>query len=75
VSTAIEELLGRKNSISSQKTEITAVEIRHTDRSTPLYPEKSALTSPTSGGVDVVHALTKAIELLLVISDYPLNLC
>jgi hypothetical protein len=46
----IEELLERKNSNSGLKTEITAVEIRHADHVTPIYPQKLALTSLTSGG-------------------------
>jgi hypothetical protein len=35
---------------------------------TPLYPQKLALTSPTSGGrlVGVVRSRTKATELLVI---------
>jgi hypothetical protein len=35
------------------KTEITAVGNRRADHVTPLYPQKSALTSPTGGGRSV----------------------
>jgi hypothetical protein len=37
--------------------------IRRTDHATPLYPQKLALTSPTSGG----RSRTKATELLFVV--------
>jgi hypothetical protein len=61
-----EELLGRKNSGSGLETEITAVGIRHADHATPLYPQKMALTSPTSGGrsVSIVRSRTKATEFI-----------
>jgi hypothetical protein len=51
---------------SVKKTEITAVGIRRTDHATPLYPQKLALTSPTSGGrsVGIVRSRTKATELV-----------
>jgi hypothetical protein len=47
------------------KTENTAVRIRCADHETPLYPQKLALTSPTSGGrsVGIVCLRTKATEL------------
>jgi hypothetical protein len=48
---AIEELLGKRNSGSSLETENTVVRIRHADNATPLYPQKLALTSPTSDGL------------------------
>jgi hypothetical protein len=40
--------------------------ICHTDHATPLYPQKLALTSPTSGGrsVGIVRSRTKATELV-----------
>jgi hypothetical protein len=40
--------------------------IRLTDHATTLYPQKLALTSPTSGGssVDIVRSRTKATELV-----------
>ena len=43
--------------------------IRCADHMTPLYPQKLALTSPTSGGrsVGIVRLRTKATELLLSI--------
>jgi hypothetical protein len=49
------------------KTEITAEGIRRADNATPLYPQRLALTSPTSGGlsVSIVLSRTKTMELLL----------
>jgi len=43
---------------------LTAVGIRCADHVTPLYPQKLALTSPTSGGysVGIVRSRTKATE-------------
>jgi hypothetical protein len=47
---------GKKNTFTEkvaapvQKAENTAVGIRHADGVAPLYPQKLALTSPTSGG-------------------------
>jgi hypothetical protein len=40
-----------------------------TDHTTPLYPQKLALTSPTSGGrsVGIVHSQSKAKELIIII--------
>jgi hypothetical protein len=54
-----EELLGRNSSGSSLESENTAVEIRHAAYLPPLYPEKLALTSLTSGGrsVGIVRSL------------------
>jgi hypothetical protein len=45
-------------------TENTAVGIRHADHVAPLYAQKLALTSPTSGGhsVGVVRSRTQATE-------------
>jgi hypothetical protein len=39
---------------------------RRTDHATPLYPQKLALTSPTSGGrsVGIVRSRTKVTELV-----------
>jgi hypothetical protein len=64
----IEELLGRKSSGSG-------LEILEYGRRGPsrwprctLYPQKFALTSPTSGGssVGIVHSRTQATEFSLV---------
>jgi hypothetical protein len=43
-----------------------AIGIRCPDHATPLYPQKLAPTSPTSGGclVGIPHSRTKATELL-----------
>ena len=43
---------------------LTAVGTRCADHETPLYPQKLALTSPTSGGrsVGIVRSRTKATE-------------
>jgi hypothetical protein len=51
-----------------QKTEIAAVGIHSADHGTLLYPQKLALTSPTSGdrSVGIVRSRTKATELLLL---------
>jgi hypothetical protein len=48
----------------AKKTEITALGIRHANHVTPLYPQKLALASPTSGGrtVGVVCSRTDATE-------------
>jgi hypothetical protein len=54
--------------------------IRRSDHVTPLYPQKLALTSPTSGGrpVGIVPSLTKPTELLVIITSiisrkFPVN--
>jgi hypothetical protein len=45
------------------KTEITAIEICHTDYVAPHYPQKLALTSPTSDGRSgTVRSRTRATE-------------
>jgi hypothetical protein len=53
-----------------KKSENTAVEIRHAGHLTPLYPQKLALTSPTSGGlsVGIVRSRTKATEFSLCVN-------
>jgi hypothetical protein len=45
--------------------------MRFTDHATSLYPQKLALTSPTSGGrsVGIVRSRTKARILVLLSSD------
>jgi hypothetical protein len=64
-----EELLDRKVAAPVQKTENTAVGIRHADHLAPLYPQKLAITSPTSGGlsVGIVRSLTQTMEFSLVL--------
>ena len=49
---------------------------RCADHVTPLYPQKLALTSPTSGGrsVGIVRSRTKATEFSLVYLCHPLVL-
>jgi hypothetical protein len=49
-----------------------AAGIRRTDHATPLYPQKLALISPTSGGrsVGIVRSRTKATELYIYIYIY-----
>jgi hypothetical protein len=58
---------------SVKKIEITAVGIRHADRVAPLFPQKLALTSPTSGGrsVGIVRSRTQATELVIETLKYP----
>jgi hypothetical protein len=65
----IEELLKEKVAAPDWKTENTALEIRHADYTTPFYPQKLALTSPTSDGrlVGIVRSRTKPTELILFI--------
>jgi hypothetical protein len=66
----IEELLERKNGGSGLEIENTSVGIRRADHVTPLYPQKLALTSPTSGGgsVGIIRSRTKSTEFSLVFS-------
>jgi hypothetical protein len=66
----IEELLERKVAAPVYKSENTAEGIRRVDYATTLYPQKLALTSPTSGGrsVGIIRSRTKATELLVIIT-------
>jgi hypothetical protein len=75
-----EELLGRKSSGSGLENAdygrrgSTALTTRH-----PFYPQKLALTSPTSGGrsVDIVRLRTQATELVFFIQPthpHPISL-
>jgi hypothetical protein len=59
-----------KAAVPVLKTEITVVGMRRTNHATPLYQQKLALTSPTSGSrsVDVFRSRTIATELLLLLS-------
>jgi hypothetical protein len=56
-----EELLDRKVAAPVKKTENTAVGIRDADH---VYPQKLAITSPTSGGrsVGMVRSRTQTME-------------
>jgi hypothetical protein len=53
-----------KISFSMTESEKTAVGIRHADHVAPLYPQKLALTSPTSGSrsVGIVRSRTQTTE-------------
>jgi hypothetical protein len=64
----IQELLERKSSSFGLKIEIKGVGIRRADHMTPLYPQKMALTLPTTGSrsARVVSSQTEARELLLL---------
>jgi len=67
--------LNEKSSGSrSRKQRLTTVGTRCADHVTPLYPQKLALTSPTSGSrsVGIVHMRTKATEFFF--NDYLLRL-
>jgi hypothetical protein len=56
--------LEEKIAASVFKTENTALRIRRTDHPIPLFSQKLALTSPTSGGwsVGIVRSWTEATE-------------
>jgi hypothetical protein len=63
-----EELLDRKVAAPVQKTENTAVGIRHADHVAPFYPLKLAISSPTSGGrsVGIVRSRTQTTDLFYI---------
>jgi hypothetical protein len=63
-----EELLDRKVAAPVQKKENTAVGIRHAYH-VANYPQKLAITSPTSGGrsVGIVRSRTQTMEFSLVL--------
>jgi hypothetical protein len=67
-----EELLDGKVAVSVQKTENTAVGIRHADHVSLSIRKKLAITSPTSGGrsVGIVRSRTQIMEFSLVFSLY-----
>jgi hypothetical protein len=56
--------LEEKVAAQNYKTENMSVGIRSADNATPLYPQKLAVTSPTSGGrsVGIVRSRTQATE-------------
>jgi hypothetical protein len=64
-----EELLDRKVAAPVYKTENTTVGIRHADHVATLYPQKLAITSPTSGGrsVAIVRSRTQTMEFCLFV--------
>jgi hypothetical protein len=71
----IEELFGRKSSgFSLESREYGRKEPSRSPRGT-LYPQKLALTSPTSGGrsVGIVRSRTQATEFSLVIEHVNVN--
>jgi hypothetical protein len=61
-----EELLDRKVAAPVLKSVDTAVGIRHADLVALFYPQKLAITSPTSGGrsVGIVRLRTETTELV-----------
>jgi hypothetical protein len=66
-----EELLDRKVAAPVEKTENTAVGIRHADHVALSIRKKLAITSPTSGGrlVGIVRSRTHTMEFLSIISS------
>jgi hypothetical protein len=73
----VEELLERKNSVSGLEIREYGLGIRHADH-VALYPQKLALTWPTSGGrsVGIVRSRTQVTEFSLVITgNYRENVC
>jgi hypothetical protein len=68
-----EELRDRKVKTPVQKTENTAVGIRHADHVAPFIRKKLALTSPTCGGrsVGIVRSRTQTMEFVLFVFAVP----
>jgi hypothetical protein len=66
-----EELLERKSSGSGTENRDYSPWIFRADYATPLYPQDSALTSPTRCGrlASIVCSQTKGTELLLLLSS------
>jgi hypothetical protein len=73
---ANEELLGRKGSGSSLKTENTAMEIHCSNNANTLSPERVALTSPTSGSrsVGIVRSRTNAMGFVVCFVSFLIKL-
>jgi hypothetical protein len=66
---SVEEKKKKKVAVPGlENRDLTAVGTHCTDHVTPLYPQKLALTSPTSGGrsVGIVRSPAKAMEFSLV---------
>jgi hypothetical protein len=63
--------------ITQSGTEDMAVGIRQADQVAPLYPQKLALTSPTSGGrsVGIVLSRTQAMEFFLTLLSHQSLIC
>jgi hypothetical protein len=66
------KLLDRKVAAPVEKTENTAVGIRHADHVTPSISKKLAITSPTNGGrsVGIVRSRTQTMEFVLFIAKH-----
>jgi hypothetical protein len=71
--TTTEELLDRKVAAPVYKTENTAAGFRHADHVAPLYPQKLAITSPTSGSrsIGIVRSQTQTMEFSFLVSSNP----
>jgi hypothetical protein len=62
----------KKKRLRSRKPRLTAVGIHCADHETPIYPERLALTSPTSGGrsVGIVRLRTTVTEFSFSVPGY-----